>query len=48
MQIQIFIEFFQFIAIAPAFQSLEIVVKAASNVFMLDIMKVAQTNKGTY
>ena len=48
VQIQILIEFFQFLAIAPVFQSLEIVVQAASNIFMLDIMKVAQSSKGDY
>lgn len=48
VQIQIFIEYFQFIAIAPTFQSLKIVVEAASNIFMLDIMKVAQSSKGDY
>ena len=47
-QIQIFIEFFQFIAIAPTFQSLKIVITAASNIFMLDIMKVAQSSKSDY
>ena len=48
VQVQIGIEFFQFIAIAPAFSSLEIVIKATSNIFMLDIMKVASTNKSDY
>jgi len=48
VQAQIAIEFFQFIAIAPTFSSLEIVIKAASNIFMLDIMKVASSNKGDY
>ena len=47
-QIQIFVEFFQFIAIAPTFQSLKIVITAASNIFMLDIMKVAQSSKSDY
>lgn len=48
VQAQIAIEFFQFIAIAPNFSSLQIVIKAASNIFMLDIMKVASSNKGDY
>ena len=48
VQVQIGIEFFQFIAIAPVFSSLEVVITAASNIFMLDIMKVASSNKGDY
>jgi ABC-type branched-subunit amino acid transport system substrate-binding protein len=48
VQVQIAIEFFQFIAIAPTFSSLEIVITAASNIFMLDVMKVASSNKGDY
>ena len=48
VQIQILIEYFQFLAIAPTFQSLEIVVQAASNIFMLDILKVAQSSKGDF
>ena len=48
MQIQIAIEFFQFLAIAPIFQSLEIVIKTASNVFMLDLLKVTSTSKQNY
>ena len=48
VQAQIGIEFFQFLAIAPTFSSMEIVVSAASNIFMLDIMKVANTSKADY
>lgn len=48
VQAQIAIEFFQFIAIAPTFSSLQIVISAASNIFMLDVMKVAQTSKSDY
>ena len=48
VQAQIAIEFFQFIAIAPTFSSLQIVITAASNIFMLDVMKVASSNKGDY
>jgi ABC-type branched-subunit amino acid transport system substrate-binding protein len=48
VQAQIAIEFFQFVAIAPNFSSLEIVITAASNIFMLDIMKVASSNKSDY
>jgi ABC-type branched-subunit amino acid transport system substrate-binding protein len=47
-QVQIFVEFFQFIAIAPTFQSLKLVIQAASNIFMLDVMKVAQSSKSDY
>ena len=48
VQATILIEFFQFVAIAPTFSSLRIVVEAASNVFMLDIVKVAQESQDTY
>ncbi|OMJ94263.1 hypothetical protein SteCoe_2602 [Stentor coeruleus] len=47
-EVQIGVEFFQFIAIAPTFTSLKIVIEAASNIFMLDIMKVAQSSKADY
>lgn len=47
-EVQIGVEFFQFIAIAPTFTSLKIVIQAASNIFMLDIMKVAQSDKADY
>jgi ABC-type branched-subunit amino acid transport system substrate-binding protein len=48
VQAQIGIEFFQFIAIAPTFPSLEIVVRATANVFVLDFIKVAGTSKSDY
>ncbi|OMJ78302.1 hypothetical protein SteCoe_21897 [Stentor coeruleus] len=48
VQAQIAVEFFQFVAIAPTFSSLQIVIQAASNIFMLDVMKVASTSKGDY
>ena len=48
VQVQIAIEFFQFLAIAPTFYSLQIVISASSNIFMLDIMKVANTSKSSY
>jgi ABC-type branched-subunit amino acid transport system substrate-binding protein len=48
VQAQIFIEFFQFLAIAPSFDSLKIVIQSASNIFMLDIIKIAQTNQSDY
>jgi len=48
VQATIAVEFFQFVAIAPTFASLKIVIEAASNVFMIDIMKVANSGKQTY
>lgn len=48
VQVTIIIEFFQFVAIAPSFESLKIVIQAASNIFMLDIIKVAQEDKSSY
>ncbi|OMJ93956.1 hypothetical protein SteCoe_3016 [Stentor coeruleus] len=48
VEVQIAVEFFQFMAIAPTFKSLEIVVQSASNIFMLDILKVAQSQKQSY
>lgn len=48
VQATIIIEFFQFVAIAPSFESLKIVIEAASNIFMLDIIKVAQEDKSSY
>lgn len=48
VQATILIEFFQFVAIAPTFESLKIVIDAASNIFMIDVMKVANEGKETY
>lgn len=48
VEVQIAVEFFQFIAIAPTFKSLELVVQSASNIFMLDVLKVAQSQKQNY
>ncbi|OMJ76504.1 hypothetical protein SteCoe_24126 [Stentor coeruleus] len=48
VQLQIAVEFFQFVAIAPNFSSLQRVIQAASNVFMLDAIKVASSNKSDY
>jgi hypothetical protein len=48
VQVTIIIEFFQFVAIAPAFLSLKVVIEAASNIFMLDVLKVAQEDKTGY
>ena len=48
VQAQIAIEFFQFIAIAPVLQSLEIVLNTISNIFMLDVLKVTSSDKQNY
>lgn len=48
VQAQIAVEFFQFVAIAPNFSSLQIVIRAASNIFMLDAVKVASSSKSDY
>jgi len=48
VEVNIFVEFFQFVAIAPTLESLRIVIETSSNVFMLDIMKVAQGDKTSY
>ena len=48
VQAQILIEFFQFIAIAPSLKSLQIVVDSISNIFMLDMLKVANSSKQSY
>ena len=48
VQIQIAIEFFQFVAISPYFQSLQGVIQVISNVFMLDVLKIAQTSEQYY
>ena len=48
VQAQILIEFFQFIAIAPSLKSLQVVINSISNIFMLDVLKVANTSKQDY
>ena len=48
VQAQILIEFFQFIAIAPSLKSLQIVIDSISNIFMLDMLKVANSSKQDY
>jgi len=48
VQVTIAIEFFQLIAIAPTFKSLQIVIESASNIFMIDAMRIAQQNKQGY
>jgi threonine/homoserine/homoserine lactone efflux protein len=42
------IEFFQFVAIAPELLSLKIVVRILSNLFLLDIVKMASSDKSGY
>ena len=48
VQAQILIEFFQFIAIAPSLKSLQVVINSISNIFMLDVLKVANASKQDY
>lgn len=48
VQVTIAIEFFQLVAIAPTFRSLQIVIESASNVFMIDAVRIAQQNKQGY
>lgn len=48
VQATILIEFFQFIAIAPTFTALEEVVTSVSNIFMVDILKITQSDKSGY
>ena len=48
VQITILVEFFQFVAIAPAFSSLQAIVEGVSNIFMLDVIKVAQGDQSSY
>jgi hypothetical protein len=48
VQATIFIEFFQFVAISPEFTSLEIVIRIISNLFLIDIIKMANEDKSGY
>ena len=48
VQIQIGIEFFQFVAISPYFHALQSVIQIISNIFMLDVLKIAQSSKQYY
>ena len=48
VQVTIAIEFFQLVAIAPTFKSLQVVIESASNIFMVDAMRIAQQNKQGY
>ena len=45
---QIIIEFFQFLAIAPVFVALDRVFEVISNIFMIDIIKIAEENKSIF
>jgi hypothetical protein len=42
------LEFFQFVAIAPAFYSLEIVIRIVANLFLLDVIKMAGADKSGF
>lgn len=48
VQLTIAVEFFQFLAIAPYFKSLQIVIEVISNMFMMDFMKITQADKRYY
>lgn len=48
VQVQIFMEFFQFVAIAPVFKSLEVVVRVLANLFLVDVIKMADSDKSGY
>ncbi|OMJ83375.1 hypothetical protein SteCoe_15705 [Stentor coeruleus] len=48
VQLTIAVEFFQFLAIAPYFKSLQMVIEVISNVFMMDFMKITQADKRYY
>lgn len=48
VQATILIEFFQFAAIAPTFSSVEIVFEIIANIFMMDAIKITQTEKSAY
>jgi hypothetical protein len=48
VQATILIEFFQFVAIAPELQSLKIVIRILSNLFLLDVVKMAAADKSGY
>lgn len=48
VQLTIFIEFFQFIAIAPQFPSFEYVIRIIANLFLIDFIKMANEDKSSY
>ncbi|OMJ81539.1 hypothetical protein SteCoe_17945 [Stentor coeruleus] len=48
VQLTIAVEFFQFLAIAPYFKSLQMVIEVISNMFMFDFMKITQADKKYY
>lgn len=48
VQATIFIEFFQFVAIAPRLESFEVVIRVISNMFLLDIIKMTGSDKSDY
>ena len=48
VQITIGIEFFQFVAIAPQLLALQVIIRIASNLFLMDFVKMAGSDKGSY
>ena len=48
VEIMIVVEFLQFLAIAPSFKSLELLIKILSNVFMLDVIKITDASTSYY
>ena len=48
VQMMILVEFFQFLAIAPTFRSLNIFIGVLSNIFMLDVLKILETRSNYY
>lgn len=48
VEMMILVEFFQFMAIAPRFKSLELFIVIISNVFMLDVIKILEAKSNYY
>jgi hypothetical protein len=48
VEIMIAVEFLQFLAIAPVFKSLDLLIKVLSNVFMLDVIKITDSESNYY
>ena len=48
VEIMIAVEFLQFLAIAPTFKSLDLLITVLSNVFMLDVIKITNASTGYY
>ena len=48
VEVMIAVEFLQFLAIAPSFKSLDLLIKILSNIFMLDVIKITDSSTRYY